>query len=373
MKQRNPLKYDDAITFTEEGHKYSYNYEGLEISSEEIVSVSGILKYGWSDPPLDHMAAAIYGGLLKRYFDYLKVPDRRTVIDNLADQNAINLRIQQVQHEVYYETNHRYFLIYLICVHENKKRKPTDERGAGNFDYYDELFLYLFNLGRITKLEDDGFYEFPLNRYSMVADVRNFWTLQTNKGTNMHKAIENYLDFGQIPPSISEVSSDFRRWKAWYESQKFAELDMEIYRIEVRVFSVELAVAGSIDAVFRNADGTYTIFDWKRVSKIDTKYTNDKGFNPNTFEIITGMPYEFADGCKFGERKIDKYFAQLALYSYLFELMDYGKVSRIGIVCLEPRGTASVQLYMVDDMHVLKKQARVLLAKRREQLYVTSN
>lgn len=372
LRDRNPLKYDDAIVFTDSGHTYSYKYvdedtgEVIEILPMDIVSVSTILKYAWDEPPLDHMAAATYQGLLTRYFEFLKLPDRINTVNSMADTNAINLRVPGVQNAIYYDMKHKVFLIYLICVHNNKKSKNS-KNVARNTEYYDELFLYLLERGKIKPLEDEGYYEFPLAKYSMVSDVRNFWSLQTQKGTAMHKFIEDFLDYGIKPDATREESYDFYRWLSWYTND-FNKLDMTVFRIELRVFNVELRLAGSIDCVCKNSDGTFTLIDWKRIKNIEESYKNNKGFNPKTYEILNGLPQEFGEDNVFGSRKIDKTFGQLGTYKFLFESMSYGKVTRLICVCEEPRGTKATDVYIITDLAKVNNQVLALIAKRRELL-----
>ena len=50
--------------------------------------------------------------------------------------------------------------------------------------------------------------------------------------------------------------------------QDFPELNKRPYRTEWMVYHEELRLAGFIDMVFENKDGTLQIYDWKRCRDI---------------------------------------------------------------------------------------------------------
>ena len=75
----------------------------------------------------------------------------------------------------------------------------------------------------------------------------------------MHFHIEQYLNGCEIE---SPCSPEFEQFLALYEE---VIKDQQIpYRTELSVYSKRLNVAGQIDAVFKQADDTFALWDWKR-------------------------------------------------------------------------------------------------------------
>lgn len=114
--------------------------------------------------------------------------------------------------------------------------------------------------------------------------------------------------------------------------------DMVPYRTEWRVYDEDLKMAGSIDMVYENPDGTLAIYDWKRVREI--KQTNEwRKFA--TDERIGHVP----------DTNYWHYALQLNLYKTILE-RRYGKtVSSMVLVRLHPEAeTASYELVSVPPM-----------------------
>ena len=88
------------------------------------------------------------------------------------------------------------------------------------------------------------------------------------------------------------------------------------------VWDKELKLAGSIDMVFKNDDGTLLIYDWKRCKNIK----KDNRFQSSTTECINHLP----------DTNFWHYSLQLNTYKYMLE-KNYGKkVTGMYLVCLHP-------------------------------------
>ena len=89
--------------------------------------------------------------------------------------------------------------------------------------------------------------------------------VQRNRGTLFHYHCEMFLNGATIegPPS-----PEFYQWLQLYDNVITAR--WEIFRTELSVFHLGLQVAGQIDCLCRDKDGSLIILDWKR-SK-DIKY-----------------------------------------------------------------------------------------------------
>ena len=103
----------------------------------------------------------------------------------------------------------------------------------------------------------------------------------------------------------------------------WAKENLEPYRTEWTVFHEELKLAGSIDMVFENEDGTLLIYDWKRCKDI-VKTNNWNKFSKN--EIISYLP----------DTNYWHYCLQLNTYKAILEEKYDKKVVELCLVCLHP-------------------------------------
>jgi hypothetical protein len=123
------------------------------------------------------------------------------------------------------------------------------------------------------------------------------------------------------------------------------------YRVEWMIFDEEVRLAGSIDFVNENPDGTLTIYDWKRCKEI--KKTNRFGTFALT-ECISHLP----------DTNYWHYALQLNTYKTILE-RKYGKtVKQMMLVALHPN-LPSYQVYTVP--HLVEEMAE-LFALRRSQV-----
>ena len=61
---------------------------------------------------------------------------------------------------------------------------------------------------------------------------------------------------------------------------------MKPFRTEWMIYDEDLKLAGSIDMLYKNSDGTYDIYDWKRCKEITKVHNyNTTGSTPFTMSI----------------------------------------------------------------------------------------
>ena len=83
--------------------------------------------------------------------------------------------------------------------------------------------------------------------------------VQRNRGSLLHFLIEQYLNGCVIE---SPFSPEFEQFLALHEQ---VIQDNQIpFRTELSVYNKGLSIAGQIDALFTQADGTFALWDWKR-------------------------------------------------------------------------------------------------------------
>mgnify|MGYP001178533474 CR=1 FL=1 len=132
-------------------------------------------------------------------------------------------------------------------------------------------------------------------------------------GTRFHLDVE--LSYNGIL-----VENNTREWEQFKMFEKSRDKSMLPYRTEWMIYDTELRLAGSLDMVFKNADGTYSIYDWKRSKAIKTKDSKKGGF-----------PIEHLPDCNFTH-----YSLQLNLYKYILE-KNYGvRISTMVLVVCHP-------------------------------------
>ena len=103
------------------------------------------------------------------------------------------------------------------------------------------------------------------------------WTrigcMASEVGTFVHEQTENYFKTGRFETCYSfELDGQKEIVSVERERQHFLRFvnDYHIrpYRQEWPVYDIALNIAGTIDMVCRNADGNFTIYDWKRSRKV---------------------------------------------------------------------------------------------------------
>ena len=147
-------------------------------------------------------------------------------------------------------------------------------------------------------------------------------------GTKMHFDIECY--YNDIAHENDSV--EYKYFKNFVK----AFPDLRPYRTEWMVWNKELKLAGSIDMVFENPDGSLMIYDWKR-SKGIVKSTPWMKYA--TTECIEHIP----------DTNFWHYSLQLNTYKALIE-KSYGKtVTDMFLVCLYPENN-NYQLLRVPNL-----------------------
>lgn len=181
-------------------------------------------------------------------------------------------------------------------------------------------------------------------------------------GTAMHEAIEAYL-LGGLPPhapppvegadaengytvnELSDASAPCVRPSpgggSWGVSPHFlnflaAHPLLKPYRCEWMVFDEDVKIAGSIDFVAENEDGTLTIYDWKRCKEI--KKSNSFGGSALT-ECISHLP----------DTNYWHYALQLNTYKTILERKYGKKIKKMFLVGLHPN-LPNYQVHAVPEL-----------------------
>jgi hypothetical protein len=208
----------------------------------------------------------------------------------------------------------------------------------------------------------------PEHKYwGMDADqIKQLWksngSQATTSGTNLHSKIEEFMNsdcFENDVYSLKELAelyheendtSDCIEWEYFIQ---FVDDNPHLYpyRTEWMIYDEDLKIAGSIDMVFENLDGTLTIYDWKRCKEIiKTNNWNKTACNP----LIDHLP----------DSNFWHYSIQLNTYKSILE-RKYGKrVTNLYLVRLHP----DAESYELMDVPILVEEMNSLFGQRMEEI-----
>lgn len=158
--------------------------------------------------------------------------------------------------------------------------------------------------------------------------VRNKWKQGAQLGTIMHAQIEDYYNLGKFPDEETIEMTYFKNYLKDFP-------DLKGFRTEWIVYDEEYDIAGSIDMVYKNDDGTLSIYDWKRT----------KGIKKDNFMGESALPplHSFPNANYF------QYSLQLNVYKWILE-KRYGYTIRDMCLVVLHNSNPNYQLEPVDDL-----------------------
>ena len=203
-----------------------------------------------------------------------------------------------------------------------------------------------------------------------AVEIKKMWEMASTLGTRMHLIIEfhlNKIDYKHLvtPPTQSSASStsyngeDFVYYDVtkeigmWLKYAEDTDIMRKIYRTEWMIWSSELEVAGSIDAIIKHDDGTYGIIDWKRSEKVDAR--GDKKMK---------YPLDYLDDCKY-----IGYGIQLNVYKYILENYYGLRISTLELVICHPINSTYKRIFIP----TWTETAELLLSSYKKFLYRIDN
>lgn len=179
-------------------------------------------------------------------------------------------------------------------------------------------------------------------------------------GTFVHEQTESYFrdgTFAKVCPFTFEDQTEMISVEK--EQQHFLrfvmDYDIHPYRQEWPVYDTDLNIAGTIDMVCKEMDGEFTIYDWKRSSKVVN---------------VLGQPIVEAFGCKRGFNGISlpdtpfyHYCIQQNLYRYMLEAHYGVKVKAMNLVVL----CADYPSYIVANVPKMDEVIEQIIAACKEK------
>ena len=165
----------------------------------------------------------------------------------------------------------------------------------------------------------------------------------SDAGTTMHLCIEMFMNHLPFENNSKEFSY-FLNYARDYDAARL------IYRTEWMIYSTEYGIAGSMDAILKNDDGTFTIVDWKRCKDVDTSAFRNKKCK---------KPLNHFDDCKYVH-----YAMQLNTYRFILENFYDMKISEMYLVICHPDNDNYIKL----NIPRLEKETQVVFDIRKKLL-----
>lgn len=198
-------------------------------------------------------------------------------------------------------------------------RHPKD--ATGNAEYISVTTLidrfFPFDLDRYIKgkaKREERSEEDVLDEFIKIRDEA------AEKGTELHKQIENFLKGKEYDDSLKEIAM----FKTFYNQIVVAK-GFEFVEAEKQILLDEYNVAGTVDALFKKPNkNEYLIVDWKRSKNL----------------VVDGHPKKYGYGNALSELKhLDnssyyKYALQQNIYKYILEKKYNMKISSINLIVL---------------------------------------
>jgi ATP-dependent exoDNAse (exonuclease V) beta subunit len=191
-----------------------------------------------------------------------------------------------------------------------------------------------FNANKIAPFSHKKHFNNPDSEYYQlsVEEIKDLWEnnrdTAATAGTKMHKSIELFYNEEPITTEMLE-STEFQYFTNFNNDFKH----LKPYRTEWEVFDEDHCLAGSIDMIYENPDGTLVIYDWKRSKEIKTENKYEKGY----------APLDHLPNCNFWH-----YSLQLNTYKRILET-NYGKtIVGLFLVILHPNNMNYIRLEVPD-------------------------
>lgn len=200
-------------------------------------------------------------------------------------------------------------------------------------------------------------------------EIKNTWKSNSESvsgaGTNLHERIENFMNdkrftFEYTQKELYEIYSGDNKEKVdeqieWKYFLHFVRDHPQLkpYRTEWMIFDENLKLAGSIDMVYENPDGTLSIYDWKRskdISKVNS--WNKFAINP----LICHMP----------DSNFWHYALQLNTYKSILERKYNKIVTKLCLVRLHPDNEEKT--YELLEVPILTKEIQELFEEREKEV-----
>lgn len=180
------------------------------------------------------------------------------------------------------------------------------------------------------------------------SDVLEQWKkdgLQSQQlGTFLHQNIEKFFHGKKV-----EQNSEFQQFMNFYNSNS----NLSAYRTEWRIFDEVNLVAGTVDLICKNKDGSFDIYDWKRSKKVVDPQTGDvikfNRYNQNGVGAFSGL----------SDTSYSRYCLQQNVYRHILETYYGIKIRNMYLVVMHPL----LSNYHKIEVPLISKEVNSLLSR----------
>jgi hypothetical protein len=277
------------------------------------------------------------------------------ILSNTLHTNNAHIRDKNIQ---FYEPTHT----YTILTDAKSKYKSVTTWNHSHFPHFDADDI-------IKKMMSSKNWKEGHKYWGLTAvQIKAMWSANgaavSGAGTNMHFEIEcfmnnpdskspNYTHADLLEDYLTNTNTNNTlEWQYFINYVKDTP-DFKPYRTEWTIYHEDLKLAGSIDMVYENPDGTLSIYDWKRAK--DITRTNNFGKYAIT-DCISHMP----------DSNFWHYALQLNTYKAILEEKYDKKVTDLYLVRLHP--DAEEKNYELIKLPDLTAEIRELFAERRKEI-----
>ena len=279
-----------------------------------------------------------------------------SILTNVLQTNNAHIRDKYIK---FYEPTHT----YTIIPDAKSKYKSVTTWNHSHFPHFDADDI-------IKKMmRSKGWKEGHKYWGLTAAQIKAQWSANgaavSGAGTNMHfdiecfmnnpdikfpdykhsDLLENYLEKGETPNITLE-------WQYFMNYVKDT-LHLKPYRTEWTIYHEDLKLAGSIDMIYENPDGTLAIYDWKRAKDITRVNTFGKYA---VTDCISHMP----------DTNYWHYALQLNTYKAILEEKYDKKITDLYLVRLHP--DAEEKNYELIKLPDLTVEIKELFELRRKEI-----
>lgn len=184
-----------------------------------------------------------------------------------------------------------------------------------------------FNKEKISKtIVNNQFHKEDSQYYQMTQnDILEKWENNKNEaceaGTFLHESIEFFYNDIQFTNLTKEYT--------YFVNFQKDHSALKAYRTEWEIYYEEKSIAGSVDMIFQNQDGSFSIYDWKRSKKIEK--SNRFEFGLNIFDHLPNSNFWH-------------YSLQLNIYKYILELKYNFPIKDMFLVVMHPNNSNYIKL-----------------------------
>ena len=201
---------------------------------------------------------------------------------------------------------------------------------------------------RCKRINDPSYEYFGMN----AEEISEKWKLGNTLGTLLHFYIEQFYNNNHIDNNFLEYQYFLN-----FFNDTMHNPDYIPFNTEKRIYSNRYKIAGSIDMIFKKANGHYNIYDWKRAARIDFTHRDLRypkfGLLIPEMQIIPDVNYY-------------KYAIQQNLYKRILE-DEYGYIiDELFLLILHPNNENYIRI----PIPIMKTQIDAMLNYRLNEISI---